>query len=464
MAFATADPEAKWLRRVTLVIQIGIGFTNGIFLSVLGPFFYDRLSLSAGVSVALTVTMVLFAFRQGMVALLEIPTGALADTIGRGHTVVLALIVRAGLFMSLAAMVFCHTVVPMIFWASLASICHAVGYSLFNGAFSAWVADRLREKAPTVPYALLSSRFSYYQSVGSICGCFISIVLYLNQLPFVAFSLGAISTYIMMGFAITRMREPQIISQNIGRHRTAGTVLKEMRRRISEGYHVVRERPVITWLVMVYGSYMFLMTLVTYLWPVYLRASEATADIARNWLLISMITEAMYFSGARLFVLMNDHLTKHNRGNLVRFVTYRRAMTLTTILSALSVFVMSYLAYHGNIPFVVLVVAVSVVIFCTGWVMSCFDILVNSFVPVNRAQDRSTILSTGSMCRSIIAVVLAIPAGGVSAKESPVGWAIPAALLLISAVVSFFLLKSDEFKRVAPSVAVKGQEAASASS
>lgn len=441
-------PEIRKLWWITLVIQSGQGFMNGLFLYTWGPYFYDHFS-DGTASSAITFTMLLFAFRQGLVALLEIPTGALADTIGRGHTTILAFAVRSGFFLMLAAVAFCHQVTAAVFWATLASIGYAISYTLFNGAFSAWCADTLRERAPTVPYAWLSSRFIGYQSIGELLGAVLSIWLFLHHLPFVAFLLGAVVAYALVGYSINRLQEPTILQKTVDATYTASAIARQMGVRVSESLQIVKRFPVITWVVLTFGAYAFLLSLVIHLWPVYLRATQAGTNLNVAWIALAIVSLLLQLAGGRSFVWFNDRMTRRNLGTNQRFAMYRNVYAISGVTSAASVVALSIWTFrYGVAPLPLFTACVSTVIFALGWVSACFDILVNSLVPPEQAHDRATIVSAGSLARSLLTLLLAVPAGGVSAENSPIGWAIPAVLLLIATVGTYRSLRRDEIRRV----------------
>lgn len=440
-------PEVRRIWFTAFVIQLGHGCINGLFLYIWGPHFYDHFTHASQAGTAMTITMLLFAFRQGLVALLEVPTGALADTIGRGHVTILAFAVRSVFFLGLAAMAFCTQLSTAVFWAALASIAYAVSYTFFNGAFSAWCADTLRERAPTVPYAWLSSRYVVYQGLGEIVGAVFSIWLYLRGVPFAAFLIGAGVAYALMGFSIPRLKEPAVTTARGGERLVLLTIVRQIGLRIAESIGVVRKQPVICWVVLVYGAYMFLVSVMIHMWPIYLRTVTGAAHLSRAWIGVALVTLTLNLIGARLFVWINDRWTQRGKGPVFRFAAYRKLYTGTAVWCALSVLTLSVWSVQGQAPFAIFIVALGTVLFCGGSVMSGFDILVNSFITADQAQSRATIVSAGSVVRSLLTLILAIPAGGVSAEQSPVGWALPAGLLLVAAVGAARSLHSDERRR-----------------
>ncbi len=140
----------KPLWRITFIVQSLAGFSCGLYMFTYGPFFYDHLGGALQPHTAMLFTSALLAIRQGMVALLEIPTGALADAIGRVRVVILSMVIRIFFFLGFAAVGLCVTPSSAFVWGILASVAFTFNVTLFNGAFSAWCADTLQEQGSSV--------------------------------------------------------------------------------------------------------------------------------------------------------------------------------------------------------------------------------------------------------------------------------------------------------------------------
>lgn len=440
------NPELKQLQTITRVIMVGMGWMDGLFLYTWGPYFFDHFTGEDSTRIAITVTMILFAFRQGLVALLEVPVGALADTIGRGHTTVLSFAIRCAMFLSLALMAFCDQVYTAVFWASISSICYALNYTLFNGAFSAWCADTLRERSAETPFANLAARFRVHLAWGETLGAITAVWIYLQGFPFLGFLAGALSAYVMIGYGIAKLKEPRNVQLRPAVDRNMGTIIRDVGSRIADSLNFVKATPVIFWVVLVYGAYMFLLSLVLHLWPVYLRATTGAARLSVTWIGVTLATLVLQLAGAWCFAQLNDRWTRAPSSR-VRFIRYRRVYMLSATGSAVAVLALGIWTYSHEAPLLVFTLAVGTVLFAWGWIGSCFDILVNSFIPREKAHDRATIVSAGSMVRSIITLILAVPSGGSSAETSPVGWAVPALLLLIATIGATRALRVDERRR-----------------
>lgn len=442
----TENLEFKKIKRATMIIYTSRGIMQGLFLYIIGVLFYDHFSVNDRAGAAVPITMILFAFRQSLVALLEVPVEALADTIGRAHVTVLSMAIQCAFFISLAAVSFCNQLYTAVFWASLSAITYALGYTFFNGTFSAWCADTLREKVPEVPFATLASRFSWYVSIGEIFGAMLSVYLFLKGFSFLAFIGGAIIAYATMGYAISKLKEPKVVLEGKTKNIQLATIVGQIGYKIGASFKVIKSTGPIMWIVLNFGADMFMASLIIHLWPVYLKAITGEKQLSHIWILITALCLGLQLAGAWLFVFFNDRLIRSNRGSRSRFAIYRKIYAGAGIFAALGVLLMSFLTYFNDLNLVVFGAVVGLVYFLGMTTMSCYEILINSFIPKDKLMDRATIISSGSMARSILTLLFSIPAGGMTAETSPIGWALPATFLIITSVGTYISIRRYENK------------------
>jgi|GEM_PF-1941376 len=429
------NPEVKQLWQITAIIQVAIGFTNGLYLYTYGPYFYEKFGGDFNASTAMLFTTVLLGVRQGMVALLEVPTGALADAIGRVHVVIVSWITRVLFFAALAILWLCHTLSATALWGIFASIAYAVAYTTFNGAFSAWCVERLREISPNTSYGWLSSRFYSYQQFAICLGGITAVLFYINNLAALGFLLAAVISFVAMGYAMHAMQEVQSLHFLPSHQVQWATITKRVGEIIGRGMQVCSKTPVLFWIIMAFGSYMFLLSVVLYLWPVYLKAQFGSAHhLGRNWIAIIVAAQTLSFLSARLLVRLN---ARWHRGTAAAYMHgVRRMFTAATVVSALAVISLAWGTSQHISHLYFFPTAVMLVILAYGVVPSCFETLITLYISPDDAPHRATIMSAGSMLRSVLILLLAIPSGGESGATSPIGWAIPATLLLFSATIA----------------------------
>lgn len=433
-------PEMRKLWWVALIVQVAWGFTEGIYMYIWGPYFYEKFGSPISPAHAMFLTTILLGLRQGLVALLEIPTGALADAIGRVHAVILSWVARVVFFVCLAAIWLCHTVSFAFTFGMLASVAFALSYTLFNGAFSAWCMDKLKEINAPVNYTWLAARFMSYRSFSTIFGTLLGVGCYIVGLPFFGFCIAAIVSFAGMGFCMSQVEE----TRNIEFVRWKKGQLSKVTRRIGEiigkGFDVSLKTPVLFWIILTYGAFMFLVNIVCYLWPVYLHSRGGVQNFSSTWLVVASLAPILMFVGSRALAWLNDRWS-HSGGTSAHIIAIRRIFVGFALFSALFVLGLSWETLYQPIGVFFFPGAVLFVLLSFGVISPCFETLVNHYIPPEDAPERATILSAGSMLRSFLILVLAVPSGGGSGEKSPIGWALPAVLLLFSVLVANFFMR-----------------------
>lgn len=451
----TLHPEVRHLWWMTLVVQATLGFTNGLYLYTYGPYFYERFGGKINPETAMIMTTVLLGIRQALVALLEVPTGALADAIGRVHVVNLSWIVRILFFLSLAVMWLCNSIPAAFAWGVIASMMFALQYALFNGAFAAWCAETLREKSPQVTYGWLSSRFYSYHSLAAGVGGAIAVVFFVKGVAFIGFVIAAFLTFCGMGYSMNRMTEVKSLHFLQSHRVQLSTVTKRIGEIIGRAAQVCSRTPVLFWIVFAFGNYMFLLNVVMYLWPVYFKAKFGlSTTLARDWILIVLAAELLRTIGARVLVWLNGRWSRSG-GASAHIHGFRRIFVGAALLSACSILALSWNTAYNAINGYLFPAAVLIVILSFGIIGPCFETLVNAYIPRGEEQERTTILSAGSMIRSLLILILAVPSGGTTGETSPISWALPAAFLLLSTILAnHFMRKTAQEKTAAAPLTV----------
>lgn len=438
------NPEVRKLWWITLIVQTTLGFTNGLYIFTYGPYFYQKFGGEINPANAMLLTTILLGVRQGLVALLEVPTGAFADAIGRAHVIILSWVVRVFFFVSLAVIWLCQSPSTAFAWGLVASIAFAINYTFFNGAFSAWCVDILREKAPHVSYGWLSSRFYSYQFIGDLIGGVLAVYLYLIQLHFVGFLLAGFISFCLMGYLMSRMKEVRSLHFLNQQQVQFSTITRRIGEIIGKSSQICFNKPVLFWIVLTYGSYMFLLNLVVYLWPVYFQSvAGKQSNYGQNWILIIVISQLLRFFSSRFLVRLNQKWLK--TGGVAKHLTgFRRLFIGVAIFASLLIISLSVEIFLQKNDVFLFPSAIIAVILAYGIMGPGFETLINAYIPVEEAQYRATIMSAGSMFRSFMILILAVPSGGSSGTTSPIHWAIPASLLFVSASFANWFMKRDK--------------------
>ncbi|MDO8527487.1 MAG: hypothetical protein Q7T03_07365 [Deltaproteobacteria bacterium] len=438
------NPEVRKLWFTTMIVQAALGFTNGFYLYTYGPYFYEKFGGPINPANAMLLTTVLLGIRQGLVALLEVPTGALADAIGRAHVVILSWLSKFIFFLSLAIISMCQTPASAFAWGVIASIAFAMNYTFFNGAFSAWCAETLKEKAPSVSYGWLSSRFYSYRFFSEMFGGVLAVYLYIRGIPFAGFLFAAFISFCLMGFCMSRMKEVYPHHFLDRQQSNFAMIAKRIGEIIGRSAQICSKTPVLFWIILTYGSYMFLLSLVMYLWPVFFKSKfGGHAHFGRNWIGIIIASQFLAFLSSRLLVKLNHKWSKEG-GITTHLTGFRRIFIFFAIISAVVIIALSINIGYFHKSAYLFPSAIIFVLLAFGIIGPCFETLINAYIPQSETRYRSTIMSAGSMFRSFMILVLAVPSGGSSGETSPINWAIPASLLLLASIFANHFMKKAQ--------------------
>ncbi len=327
----------------------------------------------------------------------------------------------------------------------LANVAFGFAYTFFSGTFTAWCVDSLREKAPDIGYEHLLSRAYTYNFLAQIIGGVLGVLFYVWHIPSVGFLIGALLCMACVAFCLGEMEEVKNIQFLEHKKVSLAVITKRIGEILGIGYQVFRNSSVILTLTLVFASYMFVINIVDYLWPVYLKTRVPSAIQTSSW--IGLVVAIMLVStlGSYTLTLWTRRWQKKN-GARTHNTTLRRWFIATSLFAALPILALSWLTAHGLDTFWFFALAILPVEYAYGVIAPCYETLVNNYIPEEHSQQRATIMSFGSLLRSLLVMLLAIPAGGTSGATTTIGWAIPAFLLLASAVIGNFVLKKAQKK------------------
>ena len=177
---------------------------------------------------------------EGTIFLCEIPTGAVADTLGRKVSILCGLaLVGAGFLLEGLVPTFAALVLAQCVWG--------FGFTLTSGAEDAWLADEIGEEA--LPAAYL--RGSQVQQLASLAGIGCAVLLAKGGLerPFLGAGLGLL---VLVAFLARTLPETGFEP----RSDEEANSWAALRRTLVEGLGVGRQRPLLRWmmaLALVYG-------------------------------------------------------------------------------------------------------------------------------------------------------------------------------------------------------------------
>lgn len=435
--------KVRKIWKVGLVVQVILGVGLGVFESTGGAYFYDSFKQVFHPSTAILLATSLLALRYGLIAILEVPSGVLADVIGRAHVTVLSFALRTGFFIALGGLALAKNKISMLVLGVFISILWAVSYTLFTGSFTAWCVDRLAEDSPDTSCAWLISRLQSQFLAATAVGTAIGIVFYVNAAPSMAYLFMALFSFVAMGFCIMWMKEPKFLKFVSADQRHVKNIIKQAMITLRRGVKICYQRPILLWLSVTFGCYMALLNLVMFLWPVYFKEHMRLEKFGPVWITLALMMVSLRALSARTLVHLNNSWEKGNKGT-TNVRGFRNIQMAAAIIAVISIYVLGWAVAEEKNVLWVMAAAVSVVCIGYGFVVTSYETLINAYIPRAYSQERATITSAGSMFRSLIAMLIAVPAGGTNIENSPSFWAVPATLLLFSVIGMYFAVRKED--------------------
>lgn len=434
-AVSAANKKKLWW--IVLIIGSFFGLCSGLGRYTWGPYLYEQFGGTIDPSNAIFLAASILVIFSAANTLLEMPMGAIADTIGRTYAVMLSWGCRV-LSYSLLSMVFLFRGSHWAFVIGIAYIiAYTISYTLFNGAFTAWLADWMKENAPDMNYTTAASRFQAYSSAAEIIGAIISVLCYSHHFAFLAYAIAGFFSFITMVFCMNTLEEVKNLTFLNPRKLTGMHMFKRMGEIFIKGCQLSIGSKIIFWILMTYGSYLFLLNMVAYLWPIHLTVEWGAQHFTWQWMALVIIPLTLSTFASRYLAYKSKEWKTASEKPIAML---RRMFIFLGFFCAGTIFTISIATYLGNNSFILFAICVSIMILSYGIMTSIFETLINYYIPDKDAQERATILSAGSMIRGLLMLVLAIPSGGTGGETTPIYWSIPASLLLISTMVTIFVM------------------------
>jgi MFS family permease len=433
--------RATKVKTVACGVQLIMGFTLGLYLFVEGPLFYETFVRFCGPRQAMLFTTVLLAVGMALELFLEVPTGALGDAIGRKKTVVASFFFRMLFFVFLSFAPFISATTPLFSVGIAARVSFAVGYTLFSGTFVAWCVDSLEYHLAGAKTASVLSRAYTFLFFGQIAGGLLGVWLYSVHQTSIGFLVGAMACALGMVFCQAEMvDEPGFSFLQL--RQGYSEALARMVQILKVGIGVFRVSKAIVWATLIFSSYLCVLNIVDYLWPVYLRAQLPRSGGTLQWMALATTIILMSAFGSHSVTVIAHRV----RGSAQ--LCFKHMLIFGALLTVASVFLLSYLTHRNIFSDALFWLTILPIQFAYGVMAPAYDTLVNSLIPSQFSGERSTILSLGNLLRNSMVLILAIPAGSTSDMRTAVGWAIPAGALLFFTVVGAYYLSRTKNQRL----------------
>lgn len=447
MQLSAFPPAVRRIFFIACVVQAGKGFVLGVALFIWGPLLFETFEKMTDHAAAITLMAILIQCQSVWRMLLEVPTGAFADVLGRKRAAVWSFAFGMLYLLFLAFVPFSTSIALTMVLVVLSIFAYGFYYTFFSGSFTAWCVDQLQSVAPDLGYEHVLSRSNTCNLLACMAGGLLGVGLYLQDLAWVSFLLGAVACFAMIIFCLAEMPPEPHLDFLSGVRAQLPAITRRMGEIVGVSIQVFRHSPVIAIAVVIFACYMFLLNMIEYFWPVYVRSTMHGTEQSAWWLGMVVLVLLSSASGSHFLTWWGKRFPDSRRTSNT---SLRRLFVGTSIGAACAVLLLSILTKTGHNAIGWLLVAVLPLNFARGLIIPTFETLVNNYIPTNRAGERATILSIASVLRSLLILLLAIPASGHSGATTTIGWAIPAGLLLVTAIIGNVILK--RMQRKAPDV------------
>lgn len=443
MKFQQLAPEAKQVWKVARFVRAAYGFSLGLEIYIWGPLIYEKATALSTQQTGMLITTVLIGLLNILLVLLEIPTGALGDAMGRKKTIVFSFSGFAFYYLTLVFIPMAPSLPVLVALGVLSQIFYAFAYTFFSGSFTAWCVDSLREKAPSVSYEnLLARAYTYFQVFTALGGA-IGVFFYIKGMSFLPFFLAATACAACVFYCLGEMEDETSLRYLDLKQVGLAPITKRMGEILGVGFEIFRKSKIIFTLVLIFASYMFVLNVVDYFWPVYLRSKLSVESQPYYWIGLVLILPLLGAIGSHFITFCSNRFHAKHKTREYN-VLLRKILVGICLLSAIPIVCLSYLTHRGLDTFGMFIVTILPVQFGLGIITPCFETLVNNYIPSSAAGERATILSFASLMKSLIIMLLIIPSGGSSGATTTVSWIIPAGLLIIVTLIGNRVLKKAQ--------------------
>lgn len=437
----TLNPALKDISYISSVICSVRGLTLGLMLFTYSAFLYEKFCSLIGNAEALHWTVIIAIITEICILLSEVPTGAIADHIGRRKSVIISFVLAALSYFFRAWLPFVSTMNGLLILAILGAVFYALSFTFYSGCFVAWVADSVRVKnVAEGPGSILSNAYSN-MFLSQMGGAVIGLTLYLTGYVFYSFAICFIATLLCALFCIIIMKE----TENMNFHQgpiSARDAFVNMKSIIGTGLKTSLKTPPLIFLTLVYGFFKFLLDIINYLWPVAMQANFGLGKMSRYWFLIVFCDLVMAFIGAKFLGKLNNSYKGEKSAKSALWPWYA---SVSLIVGCLIV-ALGTSSMNRPMPLPLFIISIACAQFGYGFLNPLYNILINAYIPDESAKHRATILSFGSMFVSFLTIFLMLPSSGSDGQSITVGWILPAGMLIVLTLIVHILMRRYQRK------------------
>lgn len=343
------------------------------------------------------------------VFVMEIPTGAYADVLGRKNSFVVACFVLAG-------SMFAYYTANSFWECVLAELIGAVGSAFCSGSLEAWIVDSLKHVGVRGGMHTLFRREQYVGSVGVIAGSLFGGYVALRDLA-LPWLLGGISLTLLGCVAACIMREDYFEKKSTRINLTA------FRTVVRESIHYGIKRKSVLYVIAFSTLVAMCVQSLNMQWQLRFTQDFAFDTSKLGWV----------FFGIAIF----DMAGAYSSRSFMKIVGgEKRALILSQIITVIGIFVAAVVSGVSMVIIAFLFHEVG-----RGMISPIKSAYMNKRIP---SEQRATILSFDSMIVKVGAFVGLIVGGGVAQRYSiATAWAM-SAIVLASIIPIFLKLKNGD--------------------
>ena len=445
---------------ILLLVRGVIGFTVGLYLYNYGAVIYDGLSSTLSQPdttlslfkfnmYPLQWTAFIFSFGILAEALLEIPTGVFADSLGRKFATVISFLFRVAYFICLVLIWWCGThqlAQEVLVCGLVAVLLFAFHYTFMSGSFLAWLKDALDEidQSELLNDFLAKGQLCY--QINFLLGTATGLFLWLQGFVQWAYFAGALLNLVAAMVCLFRMQENlsyDFVQTRDLYGRSFKKVWSEIYRIwVAGGRYFVKHKNL--WVVFGAIASVYSMTyLVDFVWPVFTRAiftKELGTGFSPEWVALLLIFSTSSLIGTFVFSFTVKKYIKKRRRLGLHDLTLLNALSF--FLFAVPIFAVVFLdtgLLGANLnlwAFMVLMVWHKSI---QGFWLPSTEGLQSEMIP-KATRERSTILSLGAMVKNVLIVLLVFFGIGKS-TQNLIPWLVPATVIVVMTLL-LLMIKS----------------------
>ncbi len=430
------NPKLKDIWQVALVVQCTLGFIFGILQYITYVFYYDKWGESG---TALSLVVVLLIFIRIFKVILEVPTGALADYLGRKKTVVFAFMFRSVSSFILTWIFFVDSISITFTLALAAAFISSFAQTLYSGSFNAWIVDSVRERDIKEGHgAILAKAYSPF-IVAKVIGAAIGISLYLYHRVYFAFALVCFSSIVCAAYCAVIMNETKDLAFYDGKlsFKAATDRMKDI---IINGYQITIQAKGVFYNIIFFSFTMAVMLIVLFFWAIAMKTNFGIEKMTIYWYIVVFFSFISSYMGSKFITYLNKRYLVKSGGAIPNTKLWFW-MVGTTLIMACSLIALGCITYMGYRSIVLFITVIAIINIGYGFLPPAYNTLINNYIPEKHSKERATIMSFQAMLTNMMLMIIVFPSSGNIGNNTIIAWIVPGICLMVITIIVHILMR-----------------------